>query len=103
MELYEKVKLKRLCLGLSAQQVADRIGVTKQAINVYEMGRLKNPRTMEMMLCHVLNLDDFEIKPFDDDYASNKLFNELVNSDLASCYTLGTLRKMRSQINKSES
>ena len=102
MELYEKIKLKRCCLGLSTQQVADKIGVTKQAINAYETGRLKNPRNMEIVLCYVLNLD-FEIKPFEEDYASEKLFKELVDDELGPCYTIGTLRKMRAQILKAQS
>ncbi|HDL7098248.1 TPA: helix-turn-helix domain-containing protein [Yersinia enterocolitica] len=56
MSLAERAKDRRLALGLTQTEVADRAGVSQQSIEAIESGRTKKPRNI-LALARVLECD----------------------------------------------
>lgn len=46
----QELKTKRLALGLTQQQLADKIGYTVRQVNKYEAGRVNIPRVVELAI-----------------------------------------------------
>lgn len=69
MEMKNKLKAKRLELGLTLQEVADIVGVTKATIQRYESGNIKNMRSDKVSLyakalkvpaTYIVNCDEWD-------------------------------------------
>lgn len=57
LTLGDKVKSRRIELGLTLQQLADKIGVSNATVQRYESGRIKTPRSSQIRaLASALNV-----------------------------------------------
>jgi len=58
--LINRIKLARMELALTQQQLADTVGVTRQTINLIEKGTYNPSLNLCLAICHSLNrtLDD---------------------------------------------
>lgn len=61
MTINENLKNARLCSGLTQEQVAQQVGITRQALSYYESGRSQPDIDMLISLCKVYNTDINEI------------------------------------------
>ena len=80
MNIGEKIKQRRKELGLSAEEIAQKIGVSPATIYRYESGDIKSPRSsvlrpiaeaLDMDLYDLVGWDQFILDDFDDKESSN--------------------------------
>lgn len=57
MKINDNLKSARLDLGLTQEQVAQKVGITRQALSHYESGRSQPDIDMLISLCKVYNTD----------------------------------------------
>lgn len=57
MELCDRIKELRQSRGMTQQQLADRLGVSKQAVSHWEGGRQSISRSSLELLCDIFNVE----------------------------------------------
>lgn len=80
-ESFRFLKEKRLELGLTLEQVAEKVGVGKSTVRKWETGMIKNMKTDKILkLCAILQIDPYTLMSFDQATEElNKHFNQSYN------------------------
>ena len=79
-ELGKRIKLYRVGMGLSQQEVADQIGVSQQTYSKYEKGT-KIDNEIIIKLCKVFDITSDELLGIKDDIKPKKVSSKVEMSD----------------------
>lgn len=69
-----KLKIARVTAGFTQQQLADKVGVTRQTISLIEQGKYNPTLALCLKICHALDVtlnDLFWVEKGDDHGAQN--------------------------------
>lgn len=83
MNIGDRIRQLREQLGLTQEEVGNKIGVTKATVNRYETGEIDIKRTIAIKLADVLNSTPSHIMGWEPDPSSEESNKSPVNSFLA--------------------
>jgi len=81
MNMSDRIKERRMAMGMTQEELGEKLGLQKSAIAKYENGRVENvKRTVIMQMAEVLECAPSYLLGFDAEYSRSDL-KEIVVSD----------------------